>query len=97
MLTHGTSHLSMNDFADKLRLTGPGETFVYATGDLGYSARDTAAELKSVRSAVWDASARGEVFLTQRRLPKVALTDGATKMQGACFEYRATKPRNGGD
>ena len=44
-----------------------------------------------------DAYTRGEVLLTQRRLPEVPLIDGLTKRPGACFEYRASKRRKDGD
>ncbi len=36
-LTHGTAHMSVNEFHDALGLTKPGDVIVYAIGNLGYS------------------------------------------------------------
>ena len=92
METQGTEHLSMNEFAEKMIGTEPGKSFIYATGDLGFSKsrkdREGMAELVAVCKMAWSAYFdRGELCLTQRRLP-----DRPFDRNGASFEYIATKP-----
>ncbi len=88
MKTHNTEHLTANEFSDQFAKLLPGESLVYATGELaGSIARSSdRAELVSVGKAAMTAQIKGTACLTQRRLgPR------PTGFAFGLFEYRATK------
>lgn len=85
MITFGTDHQSMNEFADAVRAAAPGATFCYAVGDLAVSAPHSR-ELIGLRGLVSIASNGGRGRLTQRRRPDLRFAQG-----GVCFEYLFTK------
>lgn len=91
---NGTQHLTMNEFKDALVSAAHGEAVVYAIGDVAYSRRG-APELSGVAGMAWYGYERGELALTQRRIPEKEFIDRQGKFAvGQCFEYRATKRAN---
>jgi hypothetical protein len=89
-ITAGTHHMTVADFRLALADTKPGDTFIYATGDLMFSCDNTDAKSGLLRMTEFARAAYedGEVTLTQRRRADIPFTGGAA---GASFEYRATK------
>lgn len=81
MKTRGTVHKTMNEFADARAEAAPGRGFVYAVGDIAFSAVYSP-ELKGLRALAWQGHESGLGCLTQRRLP-----DARFIFVGACFEY----------
>lgn len=85
MISFGTDHQSMSEFADALDEAAPGATFCYAIGDLAVSA-PCSRELIGLRGLVSRVSDGGRGYLTQRRRSDLRFVRG-----GACFEYLFTK------
>jgi hypothetical protein len=86
MNTVGYDHMSPNEFMDAIRVTPPGDTFVYFTGDLSRALHalrrmDNATALRTLASLALAACERGDILLTQRRVGE------------SMFEYRATVKR----
>jgi hypothetical protein len=63
------------------------------SADQADSAEDRDRELFAVRAAAWDAYARGDICLTQRRRPDLPFRNN--KHAGTSFEYLATKRAKG--
>jgi hypothetical protein len=94
MQTKGTTHLTMNEFADAFAEAAPGAQIVYATGDLAYSAV-WSTELQGLRRQAWRYSETGLGRLVQRRRSDLPFTGDPG---GCCFEYvfvMADAPANG--
>lgn len=92
METCGTTHLTMNEFAEEMAEAEPGKPFVYALGDLAFSCDEEKinVELRGLRAMAWSAYyERGEILLMQRRLPDVPFR----RTRHASFQYLAMKPR----
>jgi len=77
MQTSATKHMTCDEFCDAFADARPGETIVYAIGDLACDATESV-ELASLRGIAWLRHLNRVGFLTQRRL-------GANS-----FEYRCT-------
>lgn len=86
----GTTYLTTEAFLARHFHAAPGETFVYATGDLAHACQHEAdaVDLRKLTQAMRD---RKEIELTQR--PRRDLEMKYTG--GRAFEYLATKRSNG--
>lgn len=81
----GTNYLTIDAFLDKLDGASPGDSFVYATGDLAYSA-PAYPEVHALRNLVWKLYEKKKITLTQRPCPGRVFLGGHR-----AFEYIATK------
>jgi hypothetical protein len=83
----GTTFLSVERFLDKLEHQPPGQSFVYATGDLSVTAqRDPQAF--ALRKAAWQMYEAKKIQLTQRINRERSFVCG-----GRAFDYIATRCR----
>jgi hypothetical protein len=80
----GTTYLKEPAFVEMIATAAPGEAFVYATGDVAYSA-PLDPELFSLRKTVWRLYEAMVIALTQRACRKQFV------IGGRAFDYIATK------
>lgn len=85
VVTHGTTFITAEAFADRYRHAPVGASFRYATGDLA-SVCQTDPSAKELRELVQHMSDRGEIVLTQRRRADLNMPNNCV-----AYEYLATR------
>ena len=93
--TGGTEHMTKTAFCDAVAAAKPGDTIVYAIGDVTWATyearrRGDSVELVALSSVVWEAYTAKQGYLTQRKLPTVVI--GHFQKSPCCaYAYRFTK------
>ena len=88
--TEGTRYMTVDGFMDAFANLRPGQSLVYAFGDIGYSSRYQTLELVGLKGLAFRYYQRKLAQLIQRRRPDVSFGRSC----GASFEYIITKNRD---
>lgn len=81
----GTNYLTVDAFLDKLDVMLPGDSFVYATGDIAHTAQHND-DMRALKNLTWKMYEQKKITLTQRARGDRAFIGGHR-----AFDYIATK------